>query len=199
MIRRADSSPSSFGLFVLAPMRSAPAPVKALSAAATPPPGGSLYSGFPVAVRGGAGAVVRGGIEMQDLEAALEGFSAESLRGAGLFESGVEWGDVGGLNGVRAELREMLEVSRFSEARRSMSSRANSGDHEARRTPGGRSLILLCTGGLRSSTTGFSHNLEIAHRISRPNPRSPREIAFEGVCFIVASAALDVGIATLGI
>lgn len=95
-------------------MRSAPAPVKALSAAAIPPPGGSLYSGLPVAVRGGAEAVVRGGIEMQDLEAALEGFSAESLRGAGLFESGVEWGDVGGLNGVRAELREMLEVSRLS-------------------------------------------------------------------------------------
>lgn len=51
-----------------------------------------------------------GGIEMEDLEAALKGFSAESLRGAGLFRSSVEWGDVGGLSGVRAELREILEV-----------------------------------------------------------------------------------------
>ncbi|CAM9343475.1 unnamed protein product [Scytosiphon promiscuus] len=51
-----------------------------------------------------------GGIEMEDLEAALEGFSAESLRGAGLFRSSVEWGDVGGLSGVRAELREILEL-----------------------------------------------------------------------------------------
>lgn len=50
------------------------------------------------------------GIEMEDLEAALDGFSAESLRGAGLFRSSVEWGDVGGLRGVRAELREILEV-----------------------------------------------------------------------------------------
>lgn len=53
---------------------------------------------------------VGGGIEMEDLEAALDGFSAESLRGAGLFRSSVEWGDVGGLRGVRAELREILEV-----------------------------------------------------------------------------------------
>lgn len=52
----------------------------------------------------------RRGIEMEDLEAALEGFSAESVRGAGLFASSVEWGDVGGLCGVRAELREILEV-----------------------------------------------------------------------------------------
>eukprot|EP00903_Cladosiphon_okamuranus_P011980 g11251.t1 len=57
-------------------------------------------------VVGGAGA----GIEMEDLEAALDGFSAESLRGAGLFRSSVEWGDVGGLRGVRAELREILEL-----------------------------------------------------------------------------------------
>lgn len=49
-------------------------------------------------------------IDMEDLEAALKGFSAESLRGAGLFRSSVEWGDVGGLRGVRAELREILEV-----------------------------------------------------------------------------------------
>lgn len=47
---------------------------------------------------------------MEDLEEALEGFSAESLRGAGLFQSSVEWADVGGLRSVRAELREMLEV-----------------------------------------------------------------------------------------
>lgn len=81
-----------------------------------------------------------------------------------------------------------------------MSSRANSRDHEARRTPGGRSLIFLSTGGLRSSATGFSHSLEIAHRISRPNPRSPcetREIPFERICSIIASAALDIGIATI--
>lgn len=51
-----------------------------------------------------------GGIAMEDLEAALEGFSAESLRGAGLFQSSVEWGDVGGLRAVRAEIREILEV-----------------------------------------------------------------------------------------
>lgn len=50
------------------------------------------------------------GIDMEDLEAALKGFSAEAHRGAGLFRSSVEWGDVGGLRGVRAELREILEV-----------------------------------------------------------------------------------------
>lgn len=59
---------------------------------------------------GEAELVVEQGIEMEDLEAALEGFAAESLRGAGLFQSGVQWGDVGGLRGVRAELREILEV-----------------------------------------------------------------------------------------
>ncbi|CAN0052471.1 unnamed protein product, partial [Laminaria digitata] len=59
---------------------------------------------------GGNGGKEGEGIEMEDLEAALEGFSAESLRGAGLFQSGVKWGDVGGLRGVRAELREILEV-----------------------------------------------------------------------------------------
>lgn len=56
------------------------------------------------------GAVAGAGIDMEDLEAALDGFSAESLRGAGLFRSSVEWGDVGGLRGVRADLREILEV-----------------------------------------------------------------------------------------
>lgn len=70
--------------------------------------GGAVGSGFagPSTISG----VAAGGIEMEDLEAALEGFSAESLRGAGLFQSSVEWGDVGGLRGVRAELREILEV-----------------------------------------------------------------------------------------
>lgn len=62
--------------------------------------------------RGSSRFVDGGVIEMQDMEAALEGFSAESLHGAGLFRSGVEWGDVGGLRRVRAELREILEVKR---------------------------------------------------------------------------------------
>ncbi|CAM9368423.1 unnamed protein product [Ectocarpus fasciculatus] len=56
---------------------------------------------------GGGGGL---GVDMEDLEAALKGFSAESLRGAGLFRSSVEWADVGGLSGVRSELREILEL-----------------------------------------------------------------------------------------
>lgn len=60
-----------------------------------------------IAQLGGGGGV---GVDMEDLEAALKGFSAESLRGAGLFRSSVEWADVGGLGGVRSELREILEV-----------------------------------------------------------------------------------------
>lgn len=59
----------------------------------------------------GANIQTGGSIEMEDLEEALEGFSAESLRGAGLFQSSVEWADVGGLRLVRAELREILEVT----------------------------------------------------------------------------------------
>lgn len=82
-----------------------------------PPPMIAVNGGAGVDARGSSSSSninsrsqVTGGIEMEDLEAALKGFSAESLRGAGLFRSSVEWGDVGGLNTVRAELREILEV-----------------------------------------------------------------------------------------
>lgn len=82
-----------------------------LATAVTAAAGDPSYAEISTSLgREGRRGVITGGIEMQDLEAALEGFSAESLRGAGLFESGVDWSDVGGLKAARSELREILEV-----------------------------------------------------------------------------------------
>ena len=46
----------------------------------------------------------------EDLEAALDGFSAASLRNARLFASDVRWADVGGLQAIKDEVRDVLEV-----------------------------------------------------------------------------------------
>ncbi|CAM9578627.1 unnamed protein product, partial [Hapterophycus canaliculatus] len=75
-----------------------------------PPPTSAMNGGAEFSARSSSRSQAFGRIEMEDLEAALKGFSAESLRGAGLFRSSVEWGDVGGLSAVRAELREILEL-----------------------------------------------------------------------------------------
>jgi peroxin-1 len=50
------------------------------------------------------------GIREEDLEGALEGFTPASLRGARLFASEVTWADIGGLEGLKAEVRDIFEI-----------------------------------------------------------------------------------------
>jgi len=48
-------------------------------------------------------------LTQQSFDEALLAFTPASLKGAGLFESSVAWGDIGGLDEVRLELKKTLE------------------------------------------------------------------------------------------
>ena len=50
------------------------------------------------------------GLSLDDIECALDGFTPTALRNAKLHSSSVKWSEVGGLEGVKKDLRDMLEL-----------------------------------------------------------------------------------------